>query len=174
MKLSTLTAGILMGAVASTMVFADNVPVKATVANNMQVKEIEKVVHDYLLSHPEVLLEASQALQQKQQVEMQKEAKSAILQHSNELLNENLSVAGNPKGNVTLVEFFDYQCGHCIKMKPIVNNLIKNDPNLRVVYREFPIFGKSSEMASRVALAAALQGKYLSVQEGLFGSSKKS
>ena len=81
-----------------------------------QKKQIELIVHDYLVNSPEVLLEASQALQQKQQQTMQKEAKSAILEHANELLTEKLTVAGNPKGTVTLVEFFDYQCIHCKKM----------------------------------------------------------
>lgn len=174
MKFGNLASGMLIGALCSSNVMADNAvqPQNLTMSET-QTKAIEKVVHDYLVQHPEVLLEASQALQDAQQKKMQTEAKSAILEHSNELLSENLAVAGNPKGNVTLVEFFDYQCGHCIKMKPIVNNLIKKDPNLRVVYREFPIFGKTSEMASRVALAAALQGKYSSAQDILFGMGHK-
>lgn len=164
MKLtSLLTVGALMTAVVSPMVMADNVTVPAS----DQKKAIEQIVHDYLVNNPEVLLEASQALQQKQQQNMQKEAKSAILQNANALLGETLAVAGNPKGNVTLVEFFDYQCIHCKKMKPVISELIKKDANLRVVYKEFPIFGKSSETASKVALAAAMQGKYMQLQEAL-------
>ena len=137
-----------------------------------QKKQVEQIVHDYLVNSPEVLLEASQALQQKQQLTMQKEAKSAILQHVNELLTEKLAVGGNPKGGVTLVEFFDYQCIHCKKMQPTIAGLIKKDANLRVVYKEFPIFGKSSEVASKAALAAAMQGKYLAMQDALLQLNK--
>ena len=137
-----------------------------------QKKQIESIVHDYLVNSPEVLLEASQALQQKQQQTMQKEAKSAILQHANELLAGKLTVAGNPKGAVTLVEFFDYQCIHCKKMEPTVNDLVKKNNNLRVVYKEFPIFGKTSEMASKAAIAAAMQGKYMAMQNALLKLTK--
>jgi protein-disulfide isomerase len=158
-----LTAGVLVTAAVSPVVMADN----ASVPGPDQTKAIEQIVHDYLVNNPEVLLEASQALQQKQQQTMQREAKSAILQNANDLLNETFAVAGNPKGDVTLIEFFDYQCIHCKKMKPVVNDLIKKDANLRVIYKEFPIFGKSSETASKVALAAAMQGKYAQLQEAL-------
>ena len=163
---SILTAGALVTAMVSPMVMADST------TSPEQKKEIEQIVHDYLVSNPEVLLEASQALQQKQQQNMQKEAKSAILGNADLLLGETLAVAGNPKGDVTLVEFFDYQCIHCKKMKPVVSELIKKDANLRVVFKEFPIFGKSSEIASRVALAAAMQGKYMQLQEVLLKMDK--
>lgn len=145
-------------------------------ANNMspeQQKDIEKVVHDYLVNNPEVLVEASQALQQKQQQNVQQQAKSAILENADQLFGGKLAVAGNPKGNVTLVEFFDYQCIHCKKMAPIIGGLIKKDKNLRVVYVEFPIFGKSSEVASQAALAAAMQGKYLQMHEALLKIDKR-
>lgn len=164
---NVLTVSALASAMFSTMVMADNVaPSNAMTAD--QKVAIEKVVHDYLVHNPDVLLEASQALQEKQQVAQQKEAKSAILENSNQLLNETLAVAGNPKGSVTIVEFFDYQCGHCKHMEPVIASLIEKDPNLRVVYKEFPIFGKSSELGSKAALAAAMQGKYLPMQTGLF------
>ena len=131
-------------------------------------KEIEQVIHDYLVTNPDVLIEASQALQKKQQDAMQAQAKSAISQHGDSLVSGSLTIAGNPKGNVTLVEFFDYQCVHCIKMKPVISELISKNPNLRVVFKEFTIFGKESEIASRVAIAAAMQGKYLDLQAALF------
>lgn len=130
-------------------------------------KAIEKLIHDYLVSNPEVLLEASQALQQKQQQTMQQQAQAAIRDNASQLLNEKLTAIGNPKAKVTLIEFFDYQCIHCKKMAPIVNGLARKDGNLRVVYKEFPIFGKSSDTASRAAIAAAMQGKYQAVHEAL-------
>ena len=167
MKLtSVLTAGALLAGLTPSLVMAD------VSMSPEQQKEIQKIVHDYLVSNPEVLLEASQALQQKQQQTLQKEAKTAIGQNVGSLLGDTLAVAGNPKGNVTLIEFFDYQCIHCKKMKPIVAELIKKNPDLRVVFKEFPIFGKSSETASRVALAAAMQGKYLALQEAILNIDK--
>lgn len=162
-----VTAGALAVAMVSPMVFAAN-----TMTPEQQ-KDIEKVVHDYLVKNPDVLLEASQALQQKQQQTLQQQAKSAILEQAPQLFQGTLAVAGNPKGNVTLVEFFDYQCIHCKKMAPAMAALTKQDPNLRVIYKEFPIFGKSSEMASQVALAAAMQGKYQVMHDALLGMDKQ-
>lgn len=158
-----LTAGALISTMISPLALAaDNASM-----SDAQKKQFEKVIHDYLVSNPEVLMEASQALQQKQQDSMQQQAQSAIQQNADKLLNGGLTVAGNPKGNVTLVEFFDYQCVHCKKMAPVVSDLIKQNPNLRVIYKEFPIFGKSSDTASRVAMAAAMQGKYMAMHEAL-------
>lgn len=135
--------------------------------NAEQQKQMEKVIHDYIVNNPEVLVEASQVLQQKQQKEMQSQAQSAILQNATDLFKGDTAVAGNPKGDVTMVEFFDYQCIHCKKMKPIVSSLIEKNKNLRVIYKEFPIFGKSSEFASQAVLAAAKQGKYNEFQDAL-------
>ena len=140
--------------------------------NAQQVQSIEKVVHDYLLKNPEVLIEASQALQVKQQQEMQKQATSFIEKNAKDLLNENVTVMGSNAPNVTIVEFFDYQCGHCQKMQPVVKELLKNNQNLKVVYREFPIFGKSSITASQAAIAAGMQGKYPEMQQSLFSQKK--
>lgn len=125
-----------------------------------------------MVNNPEVLLEASQALQQKQQQNAQQQAQTAILANVNQLFTDKLAQLGNPNGDITLVEFFDYQCVHCKKMAPVISALIKNNNNLRVVYKEFPIFGKSSESASRAALAAALQGKYQAMHELLINQDK--
>src|SRR5437016_4513875 len=69
-------------------------------------------------------------------------------------------VAGNPNGSVTVAEFFDYQCSHCISMAPVMANIIKDNSDVRIVFKEFPIRGSISEFASRAALAANMQGKY--------------
>ena len=78
-------------------------------------------------------------------------------------------VLGNPKGDVTLTEFFDYNCPFCRKMMPLVPQLIASDPNLRVVFREWPVFGEGSEFAARAALASLDQGKYWQMHAGLMG-----
>ena len=78
-------------------------------------------------------------------------------------------VLGNPKGNITLTEFFDYNCPFCKKLVPRMQQLIGSDPNLRVVFREWPVFGEGSEFAARAALAALDQGKYWQMHAGLMG-----
>ncbi len=167
MKLTSfLTAGALIFGMSS-------VAVKAEVVKGVtleQKKQFEQMVHDYLIENPDVLIEASQVLQKRQQEAMQKDSKTAITKHASELVMGDLSVAGNKDGNVTLVEFFDYQCIHCKKMEVVVDSLIEKNKDLRVIYKEFPIFGKESELASKVAMAAALQGKYIALQNALFNA----
>lgn len=165
-----LTAGALASSLVTPAVMAADA---TTPMPDAQKKEIEKVVHDYLLSNPEVLLEASQALQQKQQQNMQQQAQSAIKDNAEQLFQSKLTTVGNAKGNVTIVEFFDYQCIHCKKMSPVMDSLVKKDSGLRIIYKEFPIFGKTSETASRAALAAGMQGKYLKMHEALLKLEKR-
>ncbi|MCW8397823.1 DsbA family protein [Legionella sp. PATHC035] len=167
-----LTVGALTASLVSPAIMAADTN-NTTPMSDAQKKEIEKVVHDYLVANPEVLLEASQALQQKQQQNMQQQAQSAIKENTDQLFLGKTTIVGNPKGNVTIVEFFDYQCIHCKKMSPIIDSLIKKDSDLRVVYKEFPIFGKSSELASRAALAAGMQGKYQEMHNALIGIDKR-
>ncbi|WP_131195708.1 DsbA family protein [Lichenihabitans psoromatis] len=78
--------------------------------------------------------------------------------------------AGNPKGDVTIVAFFDYNCTFCMKAEPALEQLMAADPGLRLVYKDWPIFGKVSVEASRLALAAQYQGKYLAVHQALLGT----
>lgn len=156
-----LTAGALALATFSPVLAAD------APMSDAQKKQVEQVIHDYLIQNPEVLVEVSQVLQQKQQKAMQEGALSAINENAKDLFANNITTVGNPKGNVTLVEFFDYQCGHCKQMRPVLDELIKSNNNLRVIYFEFPIFGKTSEIASRAALAAAMQGKYDALHQAL-------
>lgn len=168
MKLTNLlTVSALTAAMMSPVVMADTSKVSPE-----QKKQFETIIHDYLISNPEVLMEASQALQAKQQVAQQSAAKSAIVKNVDQLLTEKLAVAGNPKGNVTVVEFFDYQCGHCKSMRQILTDLISKDSNVRVIYKEFPIFGKTSEIAAKGALAAGMQGKYIPMHDALLKTEK--
>ena len=81
--------------------------------------------------------------------------------------DRNAVVLGNPDGNVTLTEFFDYNCPFCKKLVPAMQRLIAADPQLRVVFREWPVFGEGSDFAARAALAAREQGKYWQVHAGL-------
>jgi protein-disulfide isomerase len=168
---SFVTAGILATSLVSNVLMAEDAPV-ATMTD-AQKKEIEKIVHDYIVANPEVLVEAGKALQEKEQQNMQQKAQSSIQQNADQLFQGKLTTTGNLKGNVTIVEFFDYQCIHCKKMSPVLDSLTKKDSDLRVVYKDFPIFGKSSEMASRAALAAGMQGKYKEMHDALLNIEKR-
>lgn len=124
-----------------------------------QVKQIKDIVHDYLVSNPQVLVEASEALQKQEMTKVQKNAKTAISDNAHAIFSDNDSpILGNPKGTVTVVEFFDYQCPHCKDMDPIIDKIIASNPNVRVIYKELPIFGNNSQFASQAALAAMKQG----------------
>lgn len=139
-----------------------------------QVDQIQVIVHQYLVAHPEVLLEASQALQQQELTKAEAMAKTAIAQNAGQLFASKIApVAGNVDGNVTLIEFFDYQCPHCVYMSPVVDSLIKNNSNLRVISLDFPIFGDVSDYAARAALAAGMQGKYWQMHDALFMANKR-
>jgi protein-disulfide isomerase len=126
--------------------------------------KIESVVHEYLLKNPQVLLEVMQVLQKQQADQAQitvKQTQKAAPAFAKALFHQpNDPIAGNPNGKVTVVEFFDYQCPHCVDMAPVMAAILKANPDLRVVYKEFPIRGPISEFASRAALAANMQGKY--------------
>jgi protein-disulfide isomerase len=140
-------------------------------------EKIEEIVHQYLLKKPEVLVEAMQVLQRKQYEQAQetvKQTQQAAASFANALFHQaNDPVSGNPNGKVTVVEFFDYQCPHCIDMAPVMDSIIKANPDLRVVYKEFPIRGPVSEFAARAALAANLQGKYAEFSHALLTSGQQ-
>ena len=122
---------------------------------------IEQVIHDYLLKHPEVLIEALKAAEAQDKQKQEEASRTAIVASRKALLDDPSDpVGGNPKGDVTLVEFFDYRCPYCKQVEPWVEALLKDDPKLRIVYKEFPILGKESTFAAHVAFAALKQGRY--------------
>lgn len=129
--------------------------------SDAQKGEIQSIVKDYLLKNPEVFLEIQSALEAKMELIQAERLKSALAAHADALFRDpDAPVAGNPKGDVTVVEFFDYNCGYCKRGFPDVAKLIEADPKVRVVFRELPILSKGSEEASRIAIAANMQGKY--------------
>ncbi len=137
---------------------------QTAVFNEQQRQAIGEIVKDYLLKNPEVLTEVISELEKRQNEAQQVAQAGAVKETRQSLLNAPHSyVAGNPSGDVTLVEFFDYNCGYCKKSLSDVQTLMKNDPKLRVVLKDFPVLGPDSVEASRVALAAKnqLQGQKL-------------
>src|SRR5579859_4911978 len=110
-------------------------------------------VHAYLMAHPEVIQEAMQKLQEKQEAETAAHAAVAIAKSRKAIEQDPRDFVANPAGKITLTEFYDYRCPHCVNIAPGVLNLIKTNPDLRVVFKEFPIFGAASERAAAGAIA---------------------
>jgi protein-disulfide isomerase len=136
-----------------------------------QRKEIEAIIKDYLVQNPEVLMEAQNALEAKMEKLQAERMQVAIKENAKELFQSTTApVAGNPKGDVTLIEFFDYNCGYCKKAFPDVVQFLEKDKQLKMLFKEFPILSKGSEEASKVALAARLQGKYWEFHRAMFES----
>jgi protein-disulfide isomerase len=123
-------------------------------------------VREYLLAHPEVIPEAMAALQQREAGKSVAANRPAI-----ETPFGN-AYAGNPKGDVTLVEYYDYNCGYCRASLPAIRQLVADDPNLRIVFRELPILAETSRSAARVSLAAAAQGRFAAFHDALYAGGR--
>ena len=137
-------------------------------------KAIREIVREYLIEHPEVLEEAMKVLRAKRQGEKRARTRAAIGKNRAALLSHPMSpVSGNPKGDVTLVEFFDYQCGYCKRSLKPVMDLLAADRRLRIVWKELPVLGPASRFAARASMAAAKQGKYLAFHKALMGARGK-
>ena len=137
---------------------------QSAVFNEQQKQAIGEIVKDYLIKNPEVLTEVISELEKRQAEAQQAAQAGAVKETQQSLLNASHSyVVGNPSGDITLVEFFDYNCGYCKKALADVQTLMKSDPKLRVVLKDFPVLGPDSVEASRVALAVKnqLQGQKL-------------
>jgi protein-disulfide isomerase len=136
--------------------------------------EIGQVVRQYLLDNPELLVEVSKELETRQKAEDDKKRESTLVANADLLFrSDNDLVAGNPKGDVTMVEFFDYNCAWCKKGLPEVMSLLDQDKGIKLVMKEFPIFGGDSDYAAMAALASKKQGKYWDFHVALLGHEGK-
>jgi protein-disulfide isomerase len=136
-----------------------------------QKKEIEAIVGQYLKSHPDVLIDAIQAADDKLKADEKDKTAQALVAGRQQVYDDPQSpVAGNPNGNVTLVEFFDYRCPYCKQVEPSLEKLMGDDHQLKFVFKEFPVLGPESEVAARVALAARKQGKYDAFHRAMMGT----
>lgn len=143
----------------------------AATFSNEQKKAIEEIVHNYLINKPEVLIEASKSLQEKQQQEMLAKAQAEIPKHADSLFKSKVSpVLGNANGDIYVVEFLDYACGHCRKMHDVLVKLMETNKSLKIIIKEFPIFGGVSDYSARMALAANRFGKYAEFHKELFAA----
>ncbi|MDE2335713.1 MAG: DsbA family protein [Alphaproteobacteria bacterium] len=126
--------------------------------------QVEQIVHDYIVNNPKLIMDSVnnyrfQAASQ--------QAEEGVKKNEKELTSSASPVAGNPKGDVTVVEFFDYNCHYCKGSFPSVQALLKDDKNVRFVFKDFPILGPSSVEAAKWALAAQKQGKYFAFHSAM-------
>ena len=142
--------------------------------NDAQRGEIQKIMKDYLLTHPEILEEVSAELTKRQAAAEAEKHAAAVTANADTIFNSPRGVTiGNKDGDVTFVEFFDYNCGYCKKAMTDMIEIMKDDPKLKVVLKEFPVLGPGSVEAAQVAVAVRMQDptgkKYLAFHQNLLG-----
>ncbi|HEY2136652.1 MAG TPA: DsbA family protein [Xanthobacteraceae bacterium] len=168
----TQTPRLLAAAAAAALLMLP-APLRAQSFSAPQRGEIEQIIKDYLIAHPEVLEAASVELDKRKQLAEAEKAKTAIKDHSDALFNSSRQVTiGNTQGDVTLVEFFDYNCGYCKRALSDLTQIMKGDGKLRVVLKEFPVLGPGSVEAAQVAVAVRMQDKgkkYFDFHQRLLG-----
>ena len=149
-------------------------PAAADSFSDAQRKDIEVIVRNYLIAHPEVLEEAMVELNKRQADAEAKKHETGVAENADKLFNSPHGVVlGNPNGDVTFVEFFDYNCGYCKRAMVDMLDLLKSDPKLKVVLKEFPVLSHGSVEAAQVAVAVRMQDpsgkKYLDFHQKLLG-----
>lgn len=169
-NLAPLAALPLVAALA----FGMSLPTRAQTFAPDQRSEIEKIIREYLVSHPEVLQEAMAELDKRQAAEDAQKHLAAIKDNATTIFTSPRQVnLGNPQGDVTMVEFFDYNCAFCKRAMSDMLDLLKNDPKLKIVLKEFPVLGEGSVQAAQVAVAVRMQDKtgkkYLDFHTKLLG-----
>ncbi len=148
--------------------FPPNAP-DTTAITDEQRPAIEDIVREYLLQNPEIIRDSLIELDRRDQLAQADIQQQAITQYSDLIFSSDTDfVVGNPNGDVTLVEYFDYNCGFCRRAVADLDRLLQEDPNLRVVLKEFPVLGQESIEAARVAIASIGQGKYMAFHKALF------
>ena len=146
----------LAAAIAGTAPFA--LSARADEFTPAQKQELGAFIKDYLVNNPEVMREAIEALDKKDKADAEAERQKAVVSQAGELFSSKFQATiGNPKGNATLVEFFDYNCHFCKGALPDVTKLMKEDPNLKLVLKDYPVLGPGSVEAAKVASAARNQ-----------------
>ncbi|MGH6944004.1 MAG: DsbA family protein [Geminicoccaceae bacterium] len=140
-------------------------------ASELSRDQVEAIVRDYLMREPEVIYQALQELQHRQAAESAERQRKAVAANRTKLLNDPASpVGGNPDGDVTLVEFFDYRCPYCRHVVASLRELLGDDPELRIVFKDLPVLGADSVRAAKAALASRLQDRYVPFHFALMAS----
>ena len=162
--------GVLRFVLIAAAMLAAALPARAQQTPPLTREQVEQIVREYLVSNPEIIVEAIEALEARQKQSMQAGQRDAVAANQEQLYRDrDAPVLGNPKGDVTVVEFFDYRCPYCKQVAPSLARLLEEDGKLRLVLKEFPILGPDSVVAARAALAAHAQGKYAPMHAALLG-----
>ena len=144
-------------------------PASAGSFSDVQKGELEEIIRGYLLENPQILREMAEKLEANDKRTEEETRGKALLTYKNEVFKAKGDPAiGNPKGDVTIVEFMDYNCGWCKKSVGEIQSLVGTDKNIHIIFKDFPIFGEHSEYAARAALAASNQGKYWELHQAMF------
>ena len=161
----------LIGALAAAGVSAQDPGGGSAPKVELPVDQVEAIVRDLLRREPELVYQALQELQRRETAAEAERRKAALTAKKDDLFHNAASpVGGNPEGDVTLVEFFDYHCAYCRRVVGSVRALVEEDQGLRIVFKEFPILGEDSVRAARAALAADKQGLYMPLHFALMAS----
>ena len=133
----------------------------------VQRSEIVRILRDALVKDPSILRDAVEALQASEKGQEEASAKASLAANRDQLIDSADPVAGNPNGNVTIVEFFDVRCSYCKRLEAPMAELLKQDPNIRLVYKDLPVLGPASVLGARALLAAQKQGRYEPMRNAL-------
>jgi len=159
-----------MSCVVSTAALAETED-KQTIFGDEQVGAIEQVIYDYLMTNPEVIIEAVEVLQAREEAEAAAKIAQTLHDSHDEIYNSpDAYVAGNPEGDLTIVEFFDYNCGYCKRGLDGLLEAVEEDSNVRLVFKEYPILSEESVLAAQAALASRNQDKYMDFHVALMRS----
>jgi protein-disulfide isomerase len=164
-------AALFLAALVPAVVVASP-PAAAEALSGPQRQEVQELIRGYLMDNPDVILESVRQYQAKQEAKAQAEAKAALVANRSQLESDaDTPFAGNAKGDVTIVEFFDYNCGYCKQMIPAVQELLATDKNIRYVFKELPILRADSVTAAKAALAVwkIAPEKYFAYHVALMG-----
>jgi protein-disulfide isomerase len=166
LKLAAIGAGALL-ALAPLSALAQSEPF-----NDTQKKAIQQIIKDYLISNPEVMLEVQEAYEKKMEAKRGEAMTTRMPDFYKELDGMKADLAGFTVGDgeATLIEFFDYNCGFCQRTLPEIVKLVNTDKHFKMLFLEFPILSQGSREASKVAVAAAKQGKYYEFYQAMLGS----
>src|ERR1700747_29303 len=146
-------------------------PIQAADVPTEKRQEIEAIIHDYLIHNPDVMIEAIRGAEDKLNREADAKATTVLGDRRTEIFDDPATpVGGNPQGDVTIVEFFDYRCPYCKQVQPLLQALLDQDHKLRFIYKEMPVLGSASVVAARAALAAWRQGKYEAFHIAMMGT----
>ena len=161
--------GLLVATCLINLLSHTNVQAKEEVAfSKNQTDQIFTLIERYIDNNPEVVLRALEKIQNKEKEEIASEQKRQINQNKELLFSNPISmILGNPKGKISIVEFFDYQCGYCKKMLRVLIKATKDNPELRVILKEYPILGPISLTAAQASLASLKQNKYKDFHQSL-------